>query len=116
MIGDEARVTAAFTAWLRDAGWTVRLEVAHVDVVAERGTQRLSAEVKGRTTDAGLDVDTTYGQLLRRMTDTEPGDVRYGIVVPTAAVRAALRVPAHVRIALHIDVYEVDDSGTVHPC
>ena len=114
MIGDEARVTAAFTTWLRDNGWSVRLEVAHVDVVAERGDHRLYAEVKGRTTDAGLDVDTAYGQLLRRMTDTEPGEVRYGIVVPTGAVKAALRVHAHVRATLRIDLYEVDDNGTVH--
>lgn len=72
---------------------TVRLEVEHVDVVAERGDARLYAEVKGRTTDAGLGVDTAYGQLLRRVIDTEPGTVQYGIVVPTGAVKAALRVP-----------------------
>ena len=114
MIGDEARVAAAFADWLRSDGWTVSLEVKHVDVVAVRGEHRLYAEVKGRTSDAGLDVDTAYGQLLRRMTDSEPGDVRYAIVVPTGAVKAALRVPPHVRTALHIDVYEVDDSGTVH--
>lgn len=104
MRGDEARVTAAFAERLRKDGWTVRLEVAHVDVVAVRGEHRLYAEVKGRTTDAGLDVDTAYGQLLRRMTDTEPGDVRYAIVVPTTAVKAALRVPAHLRTKLGIDV------------
>lgn len=114
MLGDEARVTAAFVRWLRDEGWKVRLEVDHVDVVAERGDARLYAEVKGRTTAAGLDVDTAYGQLLRRMTDTEPGEVRYGIVVPTSAVNAALRVPGDVRTALGIGVYEVDDYNAVH--
>ena len=115
MRGDEARVTAAFARWLRNDGWNVQLEVGHIDVVAERGDHRLYAEVKGRTTDAGLDVDTAYGQLLRRMTDTGPTQVRYGIVVPTAAVKAALRVSTHVRAALGIDVYEVDDAGAVHP-
>ena len=115
MLGDEARVTAAFVRWLRADGWTVQVEVAHVDVVAERGDHRLYAEVKGRTMAAGLDVDTAYGQLLRRMTDTEPGDVRYGIVVPTGAVKAALRVPADIRAKLGIDVYEVDGDGAVHP-
>ena len=54
-------------------------------------TNRLYAEVKGRTTDAGLDVDTVYGQLLRRMTYTGPGRVRYGIVVPTEAVKLRSR-------------------------
>jgi len=107
-------VTAAFARWLRDEGWTVQLEVDHVDVVADRGDHRLYAEVKGRTTDAGLDVDTAYGQLIRRMTDAGPRQVRYGIVVPTGALKAALRVPAQVRTKLGIDVYEVDDNGAVH--
>ncbi len=48
------------------------------------------------------------------MTDTVPGDVRYAIVVPTDAAKAALRVPVHVRTVLRIDVYEVDDDAAVH--
>ena len=47
------------------------------------------------------------------MTDPDVGD-RYAVVVPTPAVHAALRVPAWVRQRLGIDVYEVDDAGTVH--
>jgi hypothetical protein len=63
---------------------------------AERGDQRLYAEAKGRTTSPGLDIDTLYGQLLRWMSAPEPG-ARYAVVVPTAALNAALRVPEWVR-------------------
>jgi hypothetical protein len=67
--GDEARVAAAFSAWLTEQGWQVRTEVEHVDVLAEREGVRLFAEAKGITSSPGLDVDTAYGQLLRRMPD-----------------------------------------------
>lgn len=88
-------------------------EVNFVDVCARRGDERLYAEAKGRTADIGLDIDTLYGQFLRRMADPD-ADARYAVVVPTAAVRAALRVPAWIRQRLSIDVYEVDDVGGVH--
>jgi hypothetical protein len=42
-------------------------------------------------------------------------EARYVVVVPTAAVNAALRVPGWVRERLHVDVYEVDDTGMVYP-
>lgn len=89
MIGDEARVVGAFRAWLEGDAWTVRREVSFVDVVAERGDEHLYAEAKGRTTAAGLDVDTLYGQLLRRMPD-ETSTARYGLVIPTSAVGGCL--------------------------
>jgi hypothetical protein len=114
MRGDEARVVAAFMDWLRHDGWTVDGEVDFVDVFAHRGGQRLYAEAKGRTASTGLDVDTMYGQLLRRMKDPASG-ARYAVVVPTVGVQAALRVPAWVRERLDLDVYEVDDQGAVHP-
>src|SRR5215471_8165669 len=112
MRGDEKRVIDAYVSWLERTGWTVRREVNFVDIYAERGDERLYAEAKGRTTSPGLDVDTLYGQLLRRMKDPEPG-ARYAVVVLTAALNAALRVPAWVRNCLSIDVYEVDDDGRV---
>ena len=115
MVGDEARVTGAFADWLRQQGWAVQLEVNHVDVVATHGDSELYAEVKGRTRAAGLDVDTAYGQLLRRM--TEPNEkVRFALVVPTGAVAAALRVRPEIRAMLNIDVYEVTDDGAVLSC
>lgn len=113
MRGDENRVIDAYVTWLERSSWTVRREVNFVDFYAERGDERLYAEAKGRTTSPGLDVDTLYGQLLRRMKDPKPG-VRYSVVVPTSALNAALRVPAWVRDRLSIDVYEVDDAGGVH--
>jgi hypothetical protein len=42
-------------------------------VFARRGDERLYAEAKGRMAAIGLDVDTLYGQLLRRMTDPDAG-------------------------------------------
>ena len=47
------------------------------------------------------------------MADPAAG-ARYAVVVPTAAVQAALRVSAWVRQRLSINVYEVDDAGQVH--
>jgi hypothetical protein len=114
MRGDERRVVASFADWLRQQGWAVETEMNFVDVYARRGDELLYAEAKGRTEAIGLDVDTMYGQLLRRMASPAP-TTRYAVVVPTAAVRAALRVPAWVRERLAVDVYEVDDTGGVHP-
>jgi hypothetical protein len=114
MRGDEKRVVDAFVAWLQQNGWTADTELNFVDVCARRGDERMYAEAKGRTAAIGLDVDTLYGQLLRRMADPSAG-ARYAVVVPTVAVQAALRVPAWVHQRLSIDVYEVDDAGKVHP-
>lgn len=69
---------------------------------------------QGRTAAIGLVVDTLYGQRPRRMNDPAAG-ARCAVVVPTAAVVAALRVPAWVRVRLAADVYEVGDLGKVHP-
>ena len=71
---------AAFADWLRHDGWTVDTEVDFVDVSASRGGERLYAEAKGCTVAMGLDVDTMYGQLLRRMKDPASG-ARYAVVV-----------------------------------
>jgi hypothetical protein len=110
--GDEARVAAAFSAWLTGQGWQVRTEVEHVDVVAEREGVRLFAEAKAITSAPGLDIDIAYGQLLRRMPELVPERVRYALVVPEETKRAALRVPARVRELLEIDVYVARASST----
>jgi hypothetical protein len=113
MKGDEARVVAAFCGWLEREGWTVRPDLPFCDVCAERGQERLFAEAKGRTLATGLDVDTAYGQLLRRMPPEEVGHAQFGIVVPAEARAAALRVPKRVRDALRIAVYVVEEDGSV---
>jgi hypothetical protein len=69
MHGDEERVVTAYADWLQRNGWTVTREAGFVDIYAERGPEKLYAEAKGRTVSIGLDVDTLYGQLLRRMQD-----------------------------------------------
>ena len=114
MVGDEARVVQAFCVWLAEHGWHTRLEVEHVDVVADRGNQRLYAEAKGRTAALGLDVDTLYGQLLPRMPTDQVGTAVFAVVVPDSAVKAAERVPVRVRELLTIEIYGVDDVGAVH--
>lgn len=114
MRGDEARVERVFADWLRQHGWDVRVQVEHADIVAERDGQRLVAEAKGRTSDAGTDLDTLYGQLLRRMTG-DPS-TRYAVVVPEGkGLRAALRVSAELRARLRVDVYAVTDDDRVVP-
>lgn len=109
---DERRIVDAFCAHLAAPGWNVETEVGFADAVATREGQRLISEAKGRTSEPGLDVDTLYGQLLRRISDRP--DERYAGVVPSGqATPAALRVPAAVREALSIDVFSVDDAGKV---
>jgi hypothetical protein len=86
MRGDEERVVAAYVSWLDRNGWTVSREVDFADVYAERGPDKPYAEAKGRTAAIGLDVDTLYGQMLRRMKD--PGSAaRYVVVLPTVGLR-----------------------------
>jgi hypothetical protein len=114
MRGDEERVVAAYASWLERNGWTVSREVDFADVYAERGPDKLYGEAKGRTAAICLDVDILYGQLLRRMKDPESA-ARYVVVIPTGALKAALRVPEWVRERLHVEVIEVDDLGEVHP-
>lgn len=113
MRGDEARVVAAFCAWLERDGWRVQREVDFCDVIAERDGERLYAEAKGRTSALGLDVDTMYGQLLRRMPLLDDPVGSFAVVVPTEAVKAALRVPPRVREALRVRVFAVDEDGGV---
>ncbi|MFF3286425.1 hypothetical protein [Streptomyces sp. NPDC003023] len=109
---DEDRIVDTFRTWLLGEGWTpVDPTAPWTDLEAVRGEQRLICEAKGRTSEKGIDADIAYGQLLRRMTTQDP-TTRYALVVPTSSVKAAERVPAHVRRLLRIDVYEVmDDDG-----
>jgi hypothetical protein len=110
--GDEERVVRAFCTWLETDGWTVERELKYCDVVARRGEELMFAEAKGRTSDAGLDTDTMYGQLLRRI-PRDGLDHRLGVVVPSSAVKAALRVDRAVRDRLGITIYEVTDDDRV---
>ncbi len=113
MRGDEQRVVIAFCAHLRAQGWQVNTEVEYADVVATRAGRTLYAEAKGRTNAPGLDADTMYGQLLRRMGPEDDPLVSYAVVVPDTAVSAAQRVPTWVRARLRIDLYVVSPDGQV---
>ena len=106
-------MVAAFAKWLRAHGWTGQTEVAFVDVVARRPGTVLYGEAKGRTAAMGLDLDTLYGQLLRRMPAQPQPDAEFAVIVPTEAVTAAERVPRWVRELLKISVYEVREDGGV---
>jgi hypothetical protein len=107
----EVDVQAAFVGHLRDRGWDVTTENAdYTDVVARRGTEWIVAEVKGKTSSPGLDVDTAYGQLLRRMNNRPPG-TRYAVVLPASLAEAAARVGDDVRVALQIDIWLVHEDG-----
>ncbi len=109
----EAEVVDAFEAWLLAEGWAVDREVKFVDLRAEHPDGRLLyVEAKGHTTSPGLDVDTLYGQLLRRMRPEEE-QARYAVVVPTSVLKAAQRVSPKVRQTLRIDLFTVDDAGRV---
>lgn len=113
--GSEATVVEVFTTWLVGQGW----ECAELprygdrpDIDARhRDGRRLIVEAKGFTRDAGADLDTGYGQLLRRMKG-EP-DTAYALVVAGSVLRFAQRVPSEVRNKLGISLYTVDASGGV---
>lgn len=112
----ESEVLAAYVAHLRERGWDVSTTNAdYTDVVAKRGSERIVAEVKGVTSSPGLDVDTGYGQLLRRMSTQSRAvdDVHYALVVPSELERAALRVDRDVRDRLMIEVWIVAEDGSV---
>ena len=113
MRGDEQRVVDAFCTWLAREGWEVEREVEFVDVRARRGDETLYAEAKGRTAAVGLDIDTMYGQILRRMPFDEDPNARFAVVVPASAVANAMRVKQRVRELLRIEVYGVRNEGGV---
>ncbi len=82
----EADVLARFAAYLDREGWEVPLtprgDSPDVDARHRETGRRLVAEVKGHTAEPGLDTDTAYGQLLRRMgTEPEPA-TRYALAAP----------------------------------
>jgi hypothetical protein len=111
---NEAQVVETFARWLTVNGWTVRTQVDWVDVVAERGDERLIAEAKGHGKDNGAAADILYGQILRRIPrEPRPGE-RYAIVVPAQAERAVLRVPDRVRAMLGLEVFVIDGAGQVN--
>lgn len=114
---DEYRVVRAFCAWLETEGWSnVEIEKDYIDVIAERGEERLYAEVKGSTKSRpGAGLDTLYGQLLRRMPaeEVDESKTRFAVVVPDEAEVAALRVSRRVRDLLRIDIYTVSGEGQV---
>lgn len=107
----EAAVVAGFCRWLTAQGWDVETEVAWADVLATRAGELLVAEAKGATSAPNLDIDTAYGQLLRRM-GQQGDDTRFGLVVPERHLAGALRVPVAVRRS-RVDVYGVHEAGTV---
>lgn len=114
MRGDEKRVVEEFGQYLTEQGWSVEDEVEYCDVRATGPAgQLLCGEAKGRTAALGLDVDTLYDQLLRRMPAEHVGEASFAVIVPDEAVKAALRVPSRIRERLGIDVYAVDEAGRV---
>lgn len=113
--GSEATVVAVFSAWLAEQGWDCEKLPAHgnhPDIVARHPDgRRLIVEATGFSRDSGTDLDTGYGQLLRRMKG-EP-DTSYALVVAGSIVRFAQRVPSEVRSRLGIALYTVDSAGRV---
>ena len=112
MRGDEQRIVDAFCRHLEQERWRIEREVESVDVVAEREGVRMYVEAKGRSASVGLDVDTMYGQILRRM-PLEENDARFALVVPVESRRSVLRVNSRVRGLLRLEVYTVDANGRV---
>jgi len=108
-------VARAFAGWLSSQGWMVRTEVDFVDIVAEKDGRRLYVEVKGATTEPGLDVDTAIGQLVRRMPSEPDQAVSFALVVrdERRSVEAAVRAPQRILDLLGMALYAVDEDGGV---
>jgi hypothetical protein len=109
----ENRVARIFIDWLIEDGWAVRegRPDTEADVVAARAGESLLAELKSDTgDDMGTDVDTAFGQLLRRMPEHDDANVRYAIAVPGARADKVERVAARVLTGLRIEVYLVDET------
>lgn len=116
MKGDEKAVEDAFCRWLASVGWRTERQVDFVDVLATGPQgQRLYCEAKGSSPDIGTDCDVLYGQLLRRMTNTNRSAIRFAAVIrdDPRRVRAVTRVPVEVRGALKVDIYAVARDGRV---
>jgi periplasmic divalent cation tolerance protein len=112
-IRSETSATWASGSWLIADGWSVERDVEYVDVLARRDGVTLYAEAKGRTSGIGLDVDTLYGQLLRRIPAARRPMDRFAVVVPREGAAAACRVPIWVRQALAITIHSISDAGSV---
>lgn len=114
--GSEAPVERAFKQWLVANGWRLVNEAGSwADLIAERGDERPIGEIQGYTAEnTGLDVDTMFGQLLRRM--KPDAATTWAVIVPTRSLTAVLRVPIDVRRSLGIKVCEVrdDDAAVEH--
>lgn len=110
---NEEAVVAAMANYLQEQEFEVVLADGNQDpdMVATRNNERLIIEAKGDTgNNMGTDVDTGYGQILRRM-NGEPCTTLYGLAFPANRRDVALRVPVLVRERLHIALYAVADGG-----
>lgn len=63
------------------------------------------------TGSVGTDVDTLYGQIMRRISGEI--DDQYAIVVPAQVLKSVQRVSSAVRLKLGIVLFVVADDGTV---
>lgn len=113
--GSEATVVEVFKSWLTEQGWACeklppRGDYPAVDARHPDG-RRLIVEAKGFSRDAAADLDSGYGQILRRIKG-EPATT-YALVVAATVVRFAQRVPSEVRSKLGIALYTVDAHGAV---
>ena|SRR5580698_9165948 len=114
--GDAAEVVRAFAEWLRSEGWRAGTEPSdYRDILASRDGEWLYCEAKESASEPGIDSDIGYGQLLRRMRQTDNRAARYALVIrdEPRSVRAALRVNARVRDLLRITLYAVGTNGSV---
>lgn len=110
---NEAEVLGAFLAWAQSNGFAQLPARGDEDAILNDRLGLVIVEAKGNTTSRGTDIDTLYGQLLRRMHPNHPMTTRYAAVVPSACLEAICRVSAAVRAQLRIDVYTVGEDGTI---
>jgi hypothetical protein len=103
----------AFLAWTDTNGLTPQPRRDHEDAVMADDYGVVTAKAKSATSSVGLDIDTTFGQLLRRAHPDHPSTTHCAVVVPASVESAALHVDATVREQLRIDLYVVGDDGVV---
>ena len=114
----ESEVQATFCAWLEREGWTDIMQARgreYLDVGAVKHGRKLYAEVKGETSDPGIDADIMFGNSCAGWTSlmrtTQPLSPRASPWTGRCAFQAGSGQDS-------TDIYVIDQGGNVrliHP-
>ena len=110
----EAEVEAAFVRYLLERGWDVDTDKVGPRRRGSDGAAPSTSSLRSRARPRPRDSMSTRrtGSCCDEWA-TDPRALSFAIVVPESARKAALRVPEEVRWRFGIDVWVVDELGSV---